>query len=76
MKIARLVAPYKIEMEDVEIPKPTTDGGLAELIVLPESLLVKLPDGCSLDAGVFVEPTTVAVDESQAAGRMKVVVDL
>lgn len=43
----------------------TIDGGLQELLVWPDHLLVPLPDSVSDDAGALLEPLGVAI---QAAG--------
>ncbi|XP_005093172.1 sorbitol dehydrogenase [Aplysia californica] len=40
---------------------PHTDGAFARFMVTPASSCFKLPDGCSLEEGAFMEPLSISV---------------
>ena len=47
--------------EDMQMVGISMNGGLADLVALPESTLHTLPDSVDFKAGVFVEPLAVAI---------------
>lgn len=48
----------------------TNDGGLAELVAVPERQVVPLPDGLPIDEAVLVEPLSVAVRATLSHGEI------
>ena len=46
-------------------------GALAEYIVAPQSLVHRLPEKCSYDAGAFIEPLAVALRAVKQGGVKK-----
>jgi 2-desacetyl-2-hydroxyethyl bacteriochlorophyllide A dehydrogenase len=47
--------------EDMQMVGISMNGGLAELVALPEVVLHELPDSIDYKTGVFVEPLSIAV---------------
>jgi (R,R)-butanediol dehydrogenase/meso-butanediol dehydrogenase/diacetyl reductase len=47
--------------EDMQMVGISMDGGLAELVALPEVVLHKLPGSIDYKIGVFVEPLSIAI---------------
>jgi (R,R)-butanediol dehydrogenase/meso-butanediol dehydrogenase/diacetyl reductase len=47
--------------EDMQMVGISMDGGLAELVGLPEVVLHRLPDSMDYKTGVFVEPLSIAI---------------
>ncbi len=47
--------------EDMQMVGISINGGLAELVALPETVLHRLPDSLDYKTGVFVEPLSIVV---------------